>query len=402
MTRRAPIVCLSNNTWEGPYTKSTVQLMSLLARERKVLFVEYPFTVKDLITTLLGQQSAPVARMLGLKPRLQQRLTAYESTVHHLVVPPVLPVDFIPSDRVFEALFRQNAHRYRRSLRRAMQQLGIVHPIVVTAYNPFYGLAMIGQLGERLNVYYCYDGIGTRRHGQRIFERDRRFSEAVDAIITSSDFIRQEKLPRNPATYTVKNGVDYELFRPHARQGLRSQGVRPKVGYLGSMDHRFDIDTVEYAIRALPGYDFEFVGQLRNPAVRSRLGGYPNTRFRPPVSPGEVPALMAGCEVGIIPYLVNAVNRSIYPLKINEYLAVGVPVVMTAFADLPEFAGYAQPTEGPAAFAQALKEAVAADSVARIRARIDFARQNSWAAKAETFSQLLEQFCQKQSATPVK
>jgi hypothetical protein len=29
---------------------------------------------------------------------------------------------------------------------------------------------------------------------------------------------------------------------------------------------------------------------------------------------------------------MNEVNKNIYPLKINEYLAVGVPVVMTAFA----------------------------------------------------------------------
>ncbi len=397
--KKAPIVCISNTTWHGAYTKSTVQLMSLLAREREVLFVEYPFTVKDVLMTWLGRQQAPVKRMLGIKPRVQKIETAYGTTVHHLVVPPVLPVDFIPVDAVFEILFRRNARQYRRTVRRAMRQLGFDDAIVVTAYNPFYGLPMIGKLDEQLNVYYCYDGIGTRRHGQRIFERDRRFSEAVDAIIASSDFIRQEKLPRNPATYTVKNGVDYATFQPFARQEVRDYGNRPKVGYLGSMDHRFDIDTVEYAIKVLPDFEFEFVGSLRNEAVRDRLEPYPNATFRPPVRPDEVPALMADCEVGIIPYLVNDINRSIYPLKINEYLAVGVPVVMTAFADLPEFDGYAAQTDSPEAFSTALREAIATDSPEQIQARTAFAQKNSWQAKAMEFDQLLTELCQEKAAT---
>ncbi|MCR9099066.1 MAG: glycosyltransferase [bacterium] len=396
--KKAPIVCISNTTWHGAYTKSTVQLMSLLAREREVLFVEYPFTVKDVVMTWLGRQQAPVKRMLGLEPRIQAIETAYGTRVHHLVVPPVLPVDFIPVDAIFEVLFQRNARRYRQTVRRAMRQLGFENAIVVTAYNPFYGLPMIGKLDEQLNVYYCYDGIGTRRHGQRIFARDRRFSEAVDAIIASSDFIRQEKQPRNPATYTVKNGVDYALFQPFARQALRDYGNRPKVGYLGSMDHRFDIDTVEHAVKALPDFEFEFVGSLRNEAVRDRLEPYPNTAFRPPVRPDEVPALMSNCEVGIIPYLVNDINRSIYPLKINEYLAVGVPVVMTAFAGLPEFKGYASQTDSPEAFTAALREAIAYDSTEQIKERTAFAQKNSWPAKATEFDQLLTELCREKAA----
>lgn len=400
MKKNAPIVCISNTTWHGAYTKSTVQLMSLLAKEREVLFVEYPFTYKDVIMTRLGRQKAPVKRMLNKEPRLQALETAYGTTVHHLVVPPVLPVDFIPIDLIFELFFKINTRTYRRAVKNAMQELGFEDAIVVTAYNPFYGLPMIGKLDEQLTVYYCYDGIGTRRHGQRIYARDRRFSKAVDAVITSSDFIRQEKLSRNAATYTVKNGVDYELFQPHAKTGIRDYGDRPKVGYLGSMDHRFDIGTVEHAIKALPEYDFEFVGSLRNESVKERLEIYPNTNFRPPVRPDEVPALMADCEVGIIPYVVNEINRSIYPLKINEYLSVGVPVVMTNFADLPEFDGYARQTNTPKSFTAALQEAISTDSAEQIQGRTAFAQQNSWPAKAQEFHALLKQLSEQKQLSP--
>jgi glycosyltransferase involved in cell wall biosynthesis len=400
MKKHAPIVCISNTTWHGAYTKSTVQLMSLLAQEREVLFVEYPFTYKDIIMTKLGKQKAPTRRMLGKEPRLQTIKTNYETTIHHLVVPPVLPVDFIKIDFIFELFFKFNARRYRTALRKAIQELGFNNAIVVTAYNPFYGLPMIGKLGERLNVYYCYDGIGTRRHGQRVFSRDRRFSKVVDAIITSSDFIKKEKLALNTATYTVKNGVDYELFQPYAKEKPRDYGSRPKIGYLGSMDRRFDIGTVEYAIKALPEYDFEFVGSLRHELVRDRLDTYPNVTFRPPVPPDKVPALMADCEAGIIPYIINDLNRSIYPLKINEYLAVGVPVVMTNFADLPEFESFAWQTNTPKAFTAALQEATSTDSVEKIKARTAFAQHNSWPAKGQEFHALLTQLCEQKQLSP--
>ena len=87
MSSRQNIVCVSNTTWEGFYTKSTVQLMSLLAKKNTVLFVEYPFTLKDMLSTILGNGRAPVSRMLGLKKRLVNVQTNFDTTVHHLVIP---------------------------------------------------------------------------------------------------------------------------------------------------------------------------------------------------------------------------------------------------------------------------------------------------------------------------
>ena len=47
---------------------------------------------------------------------------------------------------------------------------------------------------------------------------------------------------------------------------------------------------------------------------------------------------------------MDEVNKNIYPLKINEYLAVGVPVVMTAFADLADFKDMAKSAENKSLF----------------------------------------------------
>jgi glycosyltransferase involved in cell wall biosynthesis len=387
---KQPVICISNTTWFGGYTKSTVQLMSLLAAFREVLFVEYPFTVKDIATTLLHKQQAPLKKMLGIKPRLTKITTHYNTTIHHLVMPPVLPVDFLKSDAVFEFFFQYNTQLYQKHLLKAMHDLHFIDPVVITAYNPFYGLPVLGALKESCNIYYCYDGMGTRRHGIRIFDRDRRFSEKVDAVITSSNHIFNQKKEWNPHCFTVTNGVNFDSFRKWAKVRLH-QNQRPKIGYLGSMDHRFDIQIIEHAVKNLPDYDFEFVGSMRNEQVKNTLSPYPNVRFHPPVAPDEVPGIMASCDAGIIPYLGNDINKNIYPLKINEYLAVGVPVVMTSFADLPEFEEFTFQTNNWDTFASSLIQSIENDSPEKITKRIAFAENNDWKKKALHFENIIEE-----------
>ncbi|MFA8437011.1 MAG: glycosyltransferase [Marinifilaceae bacterium] len=384
------IICISNTTWYGQYTKSTVQIMSMLARRNRVVFVEYPFTIKDIFTSIFGKQNAPVARMLGLKKRLQIIKTENASKVRHLVVPPVVPVDFIKNDKIFQFFFRFNKFIYKRVLLKTIKKLNLSNPIIITAYNPFYGLPLIGKLKEKSNIYYCYDGIGTRRHGERIYEIDELFSKSVDGIITTSDHLNRNKKKMNPHSYVVKNGVDFKLFTTQAKSNISPLEIRKKIGYIGSLDHRFDIDTVEHAIQKLSQFDFEFTGNLRNGSIKQRLEKYSNVKFYPAIAPKEVPSLLAEYDLGIIPYLENAINRNIYPLKINEYLAVGVPIVMTSFADLPEFKRYVSTANSKDDFVQKILNEIRNDQDKLIPERIRFAESNSWENKAIEFGSILK------------
>ncbi|WP_321345481.1 glycosyltransferase [uncultured Draconibacterium sp.] len=388
MIKNRDIVCIANTTWFGEYTKSTVQLMSRLAKNNRVLFVEYPFTWKDTLTTFLGKQKAPVSRMLGLKSRLELINTENGSKVYNLVPPPVLPVDFIKKDQLFKPFFNLNVALYKIALRKVMKKMEVKDPIVITAYNPFYGLPLIGQLNEALNVYYCYDGIGTRRHGKRIYAIDEAFSKNVDAIVTTSDYINDDKKKFNPKSYVVKNGVDFDTFYADAKNKVH-KNEQKIVGYIGSLDHRFDINTVEFAVKNMPDTLYHFTGNLRNQEIKQRLDKFDNVEFFGSVKPNDVPALLATYDVGIIPYLVNDINKNIYPLKINEYMAVGVPVVMTPFADLKDFSGMVSVAENNETFVKTLITELEKDSRSAINKRIEFAKSNSWDIKAEEFGEIL-------------
>lgn len=383
------IICIGNSNWFGNYAKSTVQLLERLARTNKVLFVEYPYTIKDIINSLRGKQSFPVARMLGTRKRLQEITTDSNTSVHTLVVPPVLPLYFLKNELIFNLLFKINAFVYKQAVRKAIRKLGLTDSILITAYNPFYGLAMDGKLGEKVHIYYCYDGVEAGFFGKRIFRIEDDFSRKVKAIITTSDHLKAGKSALNANTSVVKNGVDFPSFFRFAKVDIYKR-ERKKAGFIGSLDPRFDIDTMEYVISHLQQFDFEFTGDMRNHVMRSRLSKFPNVQFFQPVKPTEVPGLLAKYDVGIIPYIVNEVNRNIYPLKINEYLAVGVPVVMNPFAHLPEFDGMASIAADKDDFCRKLLEETETDSADKIKKRIAFASTNSWDNRTEAFSNIIE------------
>lgn len=395
MIKGKNIICISQTTWHGEFTKSTVQLLSLLAEKNTVVFVEYPFTVKDVVMSVLGKQRAQVSRMLGLKPRIVDENTDNGATVKHLVVPPVLPVDFISSESLFKKIFQLNTFLYKRQLRKTIKKLKLDNPIIISAYNPMYGLPMIGQLNEFLNIYYCYDGMDTQRHKSRIYDIEKEFCKQVDGIITTSDYLNSEKKLLNSESYVVKNGVDYKLFVPHAKSSVSNLSTQKKVGYIGTLDFRFDIDIMEHAIKELPDVLFEFTGYLLNHSIKDRLSKYKNVSFFNSVKSYEVPKLLSQYDLGIIPYKMDEVNKNIYPLKINEYLAVGVPVVMTDFADLADFKDMAKSAENKSLFKSHIENELKNDTNTLIKNRIAFAKQNSWEGRANEFSGIIEKFISK-------
>ncbi|AHW62399.1 hypothetical protein FH5T_20870 [Draconibacterium orientale] len=362
--------------------------MSRLAQRNRVVFVEYPYTLKDLIFAILRKKEAPVKRMLGIRRRLITIKSDVDTSVYNLVMPPVLPVYWIKKQKIFDLALKFNSWIYKITLKKLIKKLEFNEPIIVNAYNPFYGTPLINQLNQSSNIYYCYDGYDTGFYGDKVYDVDHKYTELADAVITTSDYLKEDKLQFNKKSYVVKNGVDYEVFASNVKTDVNKSGDK-KVGYIGSLDHRFDIDIVEHAIRQLPEFEFHFTGNLRNLEIKNRLEKYNNVQFFSAIGPNDVPALLASYDVGIIPYTITEYNKNIYPLKINEYLAVGVPVVMTAFADLKDFEGMVSVPNDKESFVEALKKETNLDTPVLIKERCEFAKKNSWDKRTEEFGKIL-------------
>ena len=69
----------------------------------------------------------------------------------------------------------------------------------------------------------------------------------------------------------------------------------------------------------------------------SRLLKRNNVLFIDQVNHSELPNYMLKFEVGIIPYIVSEFTNNVYSSKLNEYLAIGIPVVATNLNEIRYF-----------------------------------------------------------------
>lgn len=394
MIKGKDIICISYTTWEGEYTKSTVKLLSLLALENNVVFIEYPKTIKDLFKGVFGLDKVPVLRMLGLEKRVQTITADTGAKLKHVVMPAVLPTASIKNNKILDLFYKWNTYLYGKKLLKIKKTYNLNNSIVITAFNPVYGLAMVGKLNERTNIYYCYDGMDLNRNNAKTIELEKKFCKKVDAVITTSDYLNDEKKHFNRNSLIVKNGVDCDMFLPYAKKTVNAS-TKKIIGYTGSLDYRFDIDLIEFAVQELSNYSFEFTGGLLNQKVVDRLLKYKNVTFNSAVKASEVPAVVKNFDVGIIPYLLSEINKNIYPLKINEYLAIGVPVVMTEFAVLKDFENVVSVTRSKEEFVAQIRYQIENDRETLIQKRIEFAKKNSWNNRALQFGEYINRLYKK-------
>lgn len=370
--------------------KSTVSLMSELAKTQDVLYVDYPYTWKDLVFRMLGREhTASIPRILGLKSRLRTERLAAGQTIHLLTLPPFIPANWMSSARNYDQVLSFNSSWARAVILNAMKTLRFERPIVVNAFNPALGNALKAKLGEQGLVYYCYDEIGAAqwisKHGAR---HEEKFLADVDLTIVTSSGLAKTKSTKTSNCVLVKNGVSLSLFKGDIPR--RSKG-RPRIGYLGSLDERIDLFLLEHLIKTFPVWEFQFVGRIVLPDLAEQLRRYPNVEVLGPRPLEDLGAIVAAYDVGLIPFKKNGLTAGIYPLKINEYLAMGTPVVSTDFADLSDFEDVAFIGRTPDEFATLIQEALLQNDHVAIDRRKAFARSNSWAARAEAFDDALDQ-----------
>ena len=96
----------------------------------------------------------------------------------------------------------------------------------------------------------------------------------------------------------------------------------------------------------------------------------------------ELPEVLRGADVALVPYAINDLTRSVFPMKVYEYLAAGLPVVTTPLPALAETAGVVVAADAPATVA-AVERALAEDGAATRRARSAAVRENSWDTRLE-------------------
>ena len=162
--------------------------------------------------------------------------------------------------------------------------------------------------------------------------RQRRALKQADVVFTGGRSLHRSVLQRRPeGTHCFPSGVDPDHYAPAIQ--MRRTGGRKVAGYVGVIDERLDLDLVCELAAALPDWRICMVG----PVVKIDPSAVPRARnltYPGPAKYGDLPKVMAGFDVALMPFALNEATRSISPTKTLEYLAAGLPVVSTRVPDV--------------------------------------------------------------------
>jgi glycosyltransferase involved in cell wall biosynthesis len=103
-----------------------------------------------------------------------------------------------------------------------------------------------------------------------------------------------------------------------------------------------------------------------------------NVHFLGFQKPETLPAFIHGFDICINPQLLNEMSIGNYPRKIDEYLAMGKPVVATKTEGMLMFADHVSLALDKHEFEQQIEQLLKNDSTELSEERIKFANSHSW------------------------
>ena len=236
-------------------------------------------------------------------------------------------------------------------------------------------------------VYYCVDDFSQWPGLQHdlVREMERRLIIQADVLIATSEQLYRRLAAAGKPVHLLSHGVDLALFgRAIAEEHHCLKGIpHPRAGYFGLFDERCDQRLLAELASRMPRFSFVLTGPVAVDV--SGLSANPNIHFTGPLPYDELPRLIAGLDALILPYTVSDFTATISPLKLKEYLATGRLVVSTPIAEAKALREHVMIAGTLDDWIMALRSALAEDTVGRRRRMLGLLRDDTWAAKAETF-----------------
>jgi glycosyltransferase involved in cell wall biosynthesis len=169
--------------------------------------------------------------------------------------------------------------------------------------------------------------------------------------------------------------VDVDEF---ADVSARIDPTERVAAWVGAIDFRFDGELLADVARRLPDWRFVVAGPVFGRESVVPLLQAENVDLPGSVASPNVPELVAGASVLLMPYRRDEFGDMLFPVKLIEYLAAGRPVVGTPIGALADFSDVIAFAADPASFAAAVERVAAEDTADARTRRIARARPYSW------------------------
>ncbi|MCZ2497954.1 glycosyltransferase [Xylophilus sp. Kf1] len=364
-TTMTPLIVFCHLRWDFVYQRPQ-QLMSRLASARQVVFVEEPIP------------GAAEARLETYSP-------CDGVTVLRMHLPSV------------GAGFHDAHVDGMRAMLRGWLADRSIDEYLLWFYTPM-ALPLAQGLSPRGMVYDCMDELAAFDFAPpELIARENALFDNVDLVFTGGRSLYESKRGRHDDVHCFPSSVDHAHF---GRTGVADHPdqaalAHPRLGYYGVIDERLDLDLVAALADAHADWQVVMVGPLAKITPES-LPRRANLHWMGQRRYDELPAFLAGWDVCLLPFALNASTRFISPTKTLEYLAAGKAAVSTPIRDVAEQYAQVVPIAAtPAEFVAACEVILGrtpAEAAAFAEAAADTVSATSWDRTAGAMQDLLRRF----------
>lgn len=336
------IIVMGLQSWDIGIGSNCINIAKEFAVDNRVLYVNRAL---DRVSSIKNKKDPKTARRLQSVRGEITDLTEVEKNIWVLDPTVVLEsINWMPAG-LFNFFNRRNNRKLAGAIKAAGDRLGFNNAILFVDNDFFRGQYLKEYLQPSYFIYYIRDYLLQqsyfKKHGPAC-EKD--IMGKADLVVANSSYLAQYTAQFNKNSYDIGQGCDFTYFNPDIPYNKPSDlepVQQPVIGYVGALvGYRLNIPLLEELAARRPEWSFVFIGPEDESFQASRLHQLPNVHFLGKKNETELAAYVSYFDVCMNPQLVNETTKGNYPRKVDEYLALGKPVVATYTEFMLSFADY--------------------------------------------------------------
>lgn len=382
MIKGKNIIVVGIQAWDIEIGSNCKNIALEFAKNNRVLYVNPPMMRS---TERNDKHKESIQKRIRIKEGLEPDLVKLGSNLWNLYPKNTIDsINWIPFHSIFKILNKRNSRRFANDIQTAVSRLDFKNAILFNDSSMFLGQHLKAFLQPEVYVYYMRDYLVKvpywQKHGERL---EPEIIKKADVLTTNSEFFSDFGLQYNPNSFMVGQGCDVSHFSdendtikvPDEFKDI----PKPVIGYVGSLTTlRLDIELIEHIANQRKNWSVVLVGPEDTDFKNSNLHNLSNVYFLGRKDEFELPAYVKGFDVAMNPQLTNDLTIGNYPRKIDEYLAMGKPIIATQTKGMEMFKECVYLGATKEDYISLTEKALAENSQKLIAKRILFAKSHTW------------------------